>query len=222
MSAIKGWEGVVKYSNRVVLESVGTGSGGAGQDYDLGYEADDELGVVTDDPVKIEVFLDGVLQATTGIYTLDGDGGTAGVGQINLIGSHDGEVIEASYYTYQEIGYIQSVGLSSNNNVESLYEFGSRAPKEAKEGNIDISLSMTRTFIDLSLVATCAHEPSAVRGWLASELFDIDVYAKGETGGDPLMTVRGKFNNYTFDLPQDGLAMDTVDMVGETITLTTA
>ncbi len=221
MSAIKGWEGAVKYSNRIVLEAVGTGAGGAGQSYDLDYEADDELGVITDDEGKIEVFLDGVLQATTGIYTLDGDGGSGGVGQLTFSGSHDGEVIEASYYTYQTIGYVQSIGITHGNNVEAINEIGSRLPVEVKEGNVDISLSMERCFIDLGLIATAGHEISATRGWLASEEFDIAVYPKGDSGGNPLMTVRGKFNNYSFDMSQDGILMDSVDIVGKTITLTT-
>lgn len=221
MSAIKGWEGAIKYSNRQVLEAVATGAGGAGQSYDLDYEADDELGAITDDPTKCEVFLDGVLQATTGIYTLDGDGGTAGVGLLTFAGSHDGEVIEASYYTYQTIGYVQSVTLSHGNNVEAVYELGNRGPVEVKEGNIDISLSLSRCFIDLSLVAIVAHEISATRGWLASELFDIDVFPKGDSGGNPKLTVRGKFGDYSLDMSQDSLLMDSVDFVGKDITVTT-
>ena len=221
MSAIKGWEGVVKYSERQHIEDVGLGDN-ADLTWDLDYPAVNELGVVTDDATKIEVFLDGVLKTPTTDYTLDGDGGVASVGEITFVVAPGTDVvIEASYYAYKTIGYIQSVGLSNSNNVEAVHQLGSRGPVEAKEGNIDIGLSMERAFIDLSVVATCAHEISAARGWLASELFDIDIHPKGDTGGDPLMTVRGKFNNYTFDLPQDGLAMETVDMVGVTITVTT-
>ena len=69
MSSVKGWEGTVKYSNRSVAENVGTGNDVL-VNFDLDYEADDELGEITDLATKIEVFFDGVLQATTGIYTL--------------------------------------------------------------------------------------------------------------------------------------------------------
>lgn len=221
-TAVKGWEGKVKYSERKVLEAVGTGND-ALVDFDLGYAAVDELSVVTDVATDIEVLIDGVIQTPTTDYTLDGDGGTAGVGQITfVVAPSAGEVIEASYYAYQTIGYIQSVGISQNNNVEAIRELGNRAPVELKAGNIDISLSMSRCFIDLGLIAVSVHEISATRGWLVVEDFDIEVYPKGTTATYPLFIVRGKFNTHGFDLAQDGIAMDTVDMVGKTIELTTA
>lgn len=224
MSAVKGWEGAIKYSNRQVLEAVATGSGGAGQSYDLVKTASDELGDVTDDPTKVEVFLDGVLQATTGIYTLDGDGGTAGVGQLTFSGSHDGEVIEASYYAYEAIGYVQSIGYTQNNNVEPIYEIndGTRLPVEVKEGNINISLSMERASIDLGLIATVVHQISAARGWLAENEFDIELYPAGTTGGNPEMIVRGKFNNISMSMSQDAIAMDSIEFTGRDVTVTTA
>ena len=222
MSSIKGWEGTVKYSNRIVAENVGTGNDVL-VNFDLDYEADDELGEITDLATKIEVFFDGVLQATTGIYTLDGDGGAAGVGRVTFnTAPTTGVVITVSYYTYQVIGYVQSIGINHGNNVDPVHELGNRGPVELKEGNIDISLSLERCFINLGLISMVVHEISALRGWLSAEEFDIDLFPKGTTGGNPLLTVRGKFNDYSLSMPQDGLAMDSVGFVGKTITPTTA
>lgn len=224
VSSVKGWEGAVKYANRIVGEAVGIGDN-ADTTWDLDFPAVDELGDVTDDPEKIEVFLDGVLKIPTTDYTLDGDGGSGSVGLITFtVAPIQDAVITANYYAYQSIGLIKSVSISHNNNVEAIKALndGNRLPAEAKEGHIDISLSMTRCLIDLGLVSTVIHDISAARGWLASELFDIEVYPKGTTGGYPLYVVRGKFNNYTLDMPADGLLMDTVDMVGIDITLTVA
>ena len=222
MSAIKGWEGLVKYSNYQVLEDVGVGDN-VDVTWDLDKPAVDELGDITDDATKIEVFLDGVLQIPTTDYTLDGDGGIGSVGEITFTVAPGSSVqIDASYYAYEEIGYIQSVSFSQGNNVEAIYELGSRGPKEAKEGNIDIGLDLERAMIDLGLIATVAHEISAARGFLSSALFDIEIYPKGDTGGNPLMVIRGKFNNINWNLPQDGLAMDSANMVGQDITVTTA
>lgn len=222
MTGVSGWEGKVKYSNRQVEESIGTGNDVL-TDFDLDYPAVTELGDVTDDATKIEVFVDGVLQTPTTDYTLDGDGGAAGVGQVSfVVAPAQDEVLTASYYGYQEIGYIQSVSFSHSNNVESIRELGNRSPVELKAGNIDISLSMTRCFIDLGLVSTVVHQINAVRGWLASDLFDIEIYPKGTTVGYPEYVVRGKFNNYGLEMPQDGVLMDTVDMVGKTVEATVA
>jgi len=219
--SVKGWEGAVKYSNRIVTENVGTGNDVL-VDFDLDYEADDELGEITDLATKIEVFLDGVLQAVTAVYTLDGDGGAAGVGQVTFnTAPTNGVVITVSYYTYQVIGYIQSVGITHGNNVVPVHELGKREPVELKEGNIDISLSFDRCFIKLGLISMVAHKIDALRGWLSAEEFDIDVLPKGDSGGNPLLTVRGKFGDYSLSMPQDGLLMDSVGFVGKTITATT-
>ncbi len=221
MSSTKGWQGVVKYSRRVVLEAVGLGDNST-TEFDLDYEADDELGVITDVATKCEVFLDGVLKTPTTDYTLDGDGGAASVGEITFVAAPSTDVvITASYYTYAVIGYVQSVGMTYGNNVEAVYGLGSRLPIELKEGNVEITLSMEKCFIDLGLISTVAHRISALRGWLAAELFDIDLYPKGTTGGNPLLTVRGKWNTHGLSMPQDGLAMDTAELIGKTITVTT-
>ena len=222
MASIKGWEGKVKYSERKVLEAVGIGDN-ADVTWDLDYPAVDELGDITDDATKIEVFLDGVLKTPTTDYTLDGDGGTASVGQITFtVAPAQDDVIEASYYAYQTIGYIQSLTFAQNNNVEPVRGLGAQLPIELKTGNIDISLSMSRCFINLNLIAVSVHEISADRGWLVEHLFDIEVYPKGDTGGYPLYIIRGKFNTHGLDLTQDGLAMDNVDMIGKTVTVTVA
>jgi hypothetical protein len=220
MSAVKGWEGAIKYSNRVIAEAVGTGDN-VEDTFDLDNPASDELGDVTDDETKIEVFLDGVLQATTA-YTLDGDGGAGGAGQI-VFTSPPGNlvVITANYYHYKVIGYIQSVNLDQDNDVTPVHEIGDRYPVELKEGNVTISLSLNRAWIDTSLISVAVHEISSARGWLASEEFDVDVYPKGTGSTNPLLTVRGKFNTHSLDFPQDSLLMETAEIVGKDITVTT-
>jgi hypothetical protein len=220
--SLKGWEGAIKYSNRIVNESVGIGDN-ADTTWDLDYPAVDELGDVTDDPTKIEVFLDGVQQTPTTDYTLDGDGGAGSVGEITfVVAPGSSVVITANYYRYQDIGYVQSISPSVSNNLENVYEIGSREPVEIKEGNIDISLDMTRCFIDLSLVSVVIHKDSDADEWLAQNEFDIEVYPAGDTGGNPLMIIRGKFGDYSLDMSQDGILMDSITFTGRTITLTTA
>lgn len=219
--SVKGWEGKVKYSNRIVLENVGTGNDVL-VNFDLDYEADNELGVITDDATKIEVFVDGTLKTPTTDYTLDGDGGAAGVGRITfVVAPANGLVIEASYYHYATIGHVQSVGISQSNNLEPVHEMGSQLAVDLKEGNIDISLSLERCLIGLDLISIVVHEISEARGFLNENEFDIDVLPKGDSGGNPLLTVRGKFNGYSLAMSQDAILMDTADLVGKTITVTT-
>ena len=219
--SVKGWEGAIKYSNRIVNEAVGTGDN-AQTSWDLDYEADDELGVMTNAPTKIEVFLDGILKTPTTDYSLMGDGGAAGVGQINFVAAPGQDVIiTANYYTYAVIGHVQSVGITHSNNVEPVHQIGSQLAVDLKEGNIDISLSLGRCFIGLDLVSIVIHEISEARGFLNANEFDIDVFPKGTTGGNPLLTVRGKFKGYSLDMSQDAILMDTADLIGKTIDVTT-
>lgn len=221
MSSVKGWEGAIKYSNRIVNEAVGLGDN-AQTAWDLDYEADDEVGIITDDATKIEVFLDGVLKTPTTDYTLDGDGGAAGVGEINFVVAPGTDVvITANYYTYATIGHVQSVAISQSNNVEPVHQIGSQLPVDLKEGNIDITLSLGRCFIGLDLISIAVHEVSEARGFLNANEFDIDVFPKGDSGGNPLITVRGKFNGFSLGMSQDAILMDSADLIGKTITVTT-
>lgn len=110
---------------------------------------------------------------------------------------------------------VQSVAMSNNNNVESLYELGSRGPKEVKEGNIDLSLNITLHYVDGSIWPGMAGVGST--GALTPYYFAI--YPKGYSGSNPEIRLYGKFNDWSFDESQDGVVTETVTFVGESIAI---
>ena len=113
---------------------------------------------------------------------------------------------------------VLSVSMSNGNNVEALYELGSRGPTEVKEGNIDLSLDVEVRYVAASAWLTRAGVGST--GALTSYYFAI--YPKGYSGGNPEIRLLGKFNNFTFSEPQDGVATLSLTFVGESIAVGTA
>lgn len=110
---------------------------------------------------------------------------------------------------------IQSVAMSNGNNVESLYELGSRGPKEVKEGNIDLSLDIEAHYVDGTPWPGRAGLGST--GALTS--YYIAIYPKGYTGGYPEIRLYGKFNNYQFNEPQGDVVTEAITFVGESISV---
>lgn len=96
--------GHFEYSSRLTGEDVGTGDNSETA-FDLDYPARDGDGTTTDEEKQIEVFLDGALQAISD-YTLDGDGGTDGVGLLTFDTAPDTDVIiTANYFAIEPAEY---------------------------------------------------------------------------------------------------------------------
>ena len=113
---------------------------------------------------------------------------------------------------------IQSVAMSNGNNVEALYELGSRGPKEVKEGNIDLSIDITAHYVDGSGWPTKA----GVGSTCALTSYYLAIYPKGYTGGYPEIRMYGKFNDWSFDESQDGVVIEAMTFVGESLAIGTA
>jgi len=210
--AIRGWEGAIKYPYRVIKEDTGV-------DYDpaagstvtvSNTPVTDEKGDTTDDETKIEVFI-GTTKISTADYTLTGSTGTVSI----VSGLTPTGRIYVSYYYYPVVGYIQSASVSHTAGLEPIREIGSREPKEIKEGNIEITLSIERCFIDNHLFEVISRDE------LSKHEFDIELYPKGTGAGNPIITVRGKFGSYTYDMTQDGIIMESVDFSGRQISIGT-
>lgn len=114
-------------------------------------------------------------------------------------------------------GEIQSVAMSNGNNVEALYEFGSRAPKEVKEGNIDLSIDITAHYV--AATPWPARAGAGATGALTS--YYLAIYPKGYTGGFPEIRMYGKFGDWSFSEDQDGVVTETVTFVGQSLDIGT-
>ena len=110
---------------------------------------------------------------------------------------------------------VQNVAMSNGNNVEALYELGSRGPTEVKEGNIDLSIDVEVQYVDGTPWPARAGVGNT--GALTSYYFAI--YPKGYAASDPEIRMYGKFGNYNFSEPQDGVVTESMTFVGESIVI---
>ncbi len=112
-----------------------------------------------------------------------------------------------------DIDDVQSISHSHGNNVEALYQIGSRSSTEVKEGNIDLTLEISAHYTGGTTLSGYAGVGSS--GALTE--YYVAIYPKGYGGGNAEIRLYGKFNDYSFDMSQDGVLTETLTFVGESI-----
>ena len=111
---------------------------------------------------------------------------------------------------------IQSVTPSIGNNVEGLYEIGSREPVEVKEGNIEVSLDITAHY-QSGTPTTWSARAGVGAGSVALTEYYVAIYPNGATSTEPEIRLLGKFNDYSFAIDQDGIVVESISFVGRLV-----
>ncbi len=105
---------------------------------------------------------------------------------------------------------IQSVSPTHGNSLEAIYKLGSRLPVEVKEGNIEISIDITANYQgDTTWTSRCGLGSSG-----ALTAYYVAIYPQGALSTNPELRFLGKFGNYSLDVPQDGVATESMTFTG--------
>ena len=110
---------------------------------------------------------------------------------------------------------VQSVATSFGNAAEALYKLGSREPQEIKEGNIDISLDITAYYQGSAPTNWSAKAGVGATGALTE--YYVALYPNGATATEPELRLLGKFNDWSLDVAQDGVATESISFVGKVV-----
>lgn len=110
---------------------------------------------------------------------------------------------------------VQSVATSFGNAVEALFKLGSREPQELKEGNIDITLDITAHYQHATPTTWSARAGVGSVGALTE--YYVGIYPEGATATNPEIRLLGKFGDWSLDISQDGVAIESVSFVGKVV-----
>jgi len=124
-----------------------------------------------------------------------------------------GDTIANAEGSGSDINDVQSISPSHGNNVEALYEIGSRSPTEVKEGNIDLSMDITLLYTG----GTTFSGYAGVGSTGALTKYYVAIYPTGAVAVEPEIRMYGSFNDWSLDMSQDGVLTETVTFVGESI-----
>jgi len=101
---------------------------------------------------------------------------------------------EAGLDTASDEPYIERVEVSVEGGLEALYELGSRLPREINEGNVSMSVRITKKMVD-------------------------NTYPMGYESGKPKIICRGKFTSWRPSISQDGYVTETLEFIVESLTV---
>ena len=111
----------------------------------------------------------------------------------------------------EAIGKAESVTAEIALGTESYYELGSAKPAEIVAGNIEITATITRAWIDTKLLQLITGAP------VLSE-FDVKVTIEGTTNELTLTGCKGE--TVSFDIPQDGYLTHDLDIRAKDFSIT--
>jgi len=113
--------------------------------------------------------------------------------------------------------YIDSVDTNLDGGLEELYELGSRLPQEINEGNVKMSLSLTKKFVDSTWAGYAGIGQTDM---LPPEKY-IGLYPFGYGAGNIKIVCRGKFGNHRLGMPQPDYVTESLDFVVQSMSIGT-
>ena len=116
------------------------------------------------------------------------------------------------------LGYADSASVDINRNTIQIWQLGSNQPVELSEGNVEISGSIDRAFVDLT-VATLV----GTLGTSSLPYFTLTFNISTLSGvGAPIVSITDcKVESITQDMSQDGTIMFNMDYVAKGYSITT-
>lgn len=109
--------------------------------------------------------------------------------------------------------FIENASPKIDGGLEALYNLGTRTPKEIKEGNIDLSVRITRHFVDRKF----AHLAGIDSSHMLPGKVCIGIFPYGVVSNKPAIYMCGKFANWNLNLNQPDNEMEELDFIGECI-----
>lgn len=220
--ASKGWRGRLEISGLPTDEEMEGSPAAAAQTvfYTRSFPVVDVSQNVTDDENEVTVKVDGVAKSSAD-FTLEGATGKITFG----VAPGAGKIVTITYRYFRRIGYIQSVTFGHEGNVEGIYEINeNRLPVELLEGNIEISFSAERAFIDRDFfgkVLAKLKTGSGMTDDAGLPEFTAKLYPLGKTSGKPELDAVLKFSTWELSQEQDAVIMDSIEGVCKSLTPST-
>lgn len=119
-------------------------------------------------------------------------------------------------YSLTPVGRATNVEIRVNSDLRPFHELGQRYPTELRPGNVNVSGSMGRAFINGALLKLLLGDAAKSRpaGTFVSPSFNLDVRVENPSrpGVFSTVTVHGvKIENWSYHLPEDDFVMEQVD-----------
>jgi hypothetical protein len=212
----EGWEGAIRFPvKQVVAERMidvdgadALGNASKTVFYTRSLPITDNAGAVTNVITNVILYYDGTPQSAWGTMV----GAEGKITTTAAPGS--GVVITMTYYFARTVGYAQGMTIKHSGNITPVREVGNRLPVELKEGNIVIGVTVERCWLNRDLLGKEWHPG-------ASPEFDIDLCPGGIGSGKPYMRVTGKFTSWNATERQDGILVESSELVGRVIAVGT-
>ena len=122
---------------------------------------------------------------------------------------------EAGLDTASDEPYIERVEVSVEGGLEALYELGSRLPREINEGNVSMSVRITKKMVD----NTWAGYAGVGQSDMLPPTKYLGIYPMGYESGKPKIICRGKFTSWRPSISQDGYVTETLEFIVESLTV---
>ncbi len=123
-------------------------------------------------------------------------------------------VIDA--YSLTPVGRVTGVKVNVESDLKPFHELGQRYPTELRPGNVNVSGSIDRAFINGALLKMFLGDAASRRpaGTFISPTFNFSLRLENpaSAGTSSAVTLYGvKLENWSFDIPEDDFVMEKVD-----------
>jgi len=109
------------------------------------------------------------------------------------------------------LGYADEVTIDVDIGLETFYEIGSKFWVAVSEGNFEVTGSISKAWVDISLLGTLglgSGDPTTPGSFDVTAVF----------GGNTITIVNCRFETVSLSIPQDGFLMEDYDFVGQKVT----
>lgn len=122
-------------------------------------------------------------------------------------------------YALTPIGRCTGVEVHVTSDVQAFHELGQRYPTELRSGNVNVSGSIDRAFINGALLKLLLGDAAASRpaGAFVNPSFNISLRAENpaRAGVSSSVTIHGvKIDEWSYSLPEDDFVMESVTFKG--------
>lgn len=119
-------------------------------------------------------------------------------------------------YSLTPVGRATNVEVKVTSDLRPFHELGQRYPTELRPGNVNVTGSIGRAYINGALLKLLLGDAATSRpaGTFVSPTFNIDLRLENPArpGTFSTVTVHGvKMENWTYQLPEDDFVMEKVD-----------
>jgi hypothetical protein len=119
-------------------------------------------------------------------------------------------------YSLTPVGRATNVEVKVTSDLRPFHELGQRYPTELRPGNVNVTGSIERAYINGALLKLLLGDAATSRpaGTFVSPTFNIDLRLENPAmpGTFSTVTVHGvKMENWTYQLPEDDFVMEKVD-----------